>query len=178
MAYARMLDAFVRELLHDYFGDDIRVDGNDYVIPFDAEPRIRVVEGSGPTLRIAVVALVAEQVTVTPDLLADLNDLNLSLPYGRLVLVEDRVLVQMMVLGESLDWPQLENALRFTDWVARHHGPDLAHQHGGFAPTEPQPPLPLGDGEVVLDDRTAGLLDRDDAPTTGDLVGVNAAGYL
>ena len=178
MAHARMLDAFVRELLHDYFGDDVLVDGDDYVIPLDALPRIRIIAGTGPTLRVAAAALVAESVTVTPDLLTDLNEMNLSLPFGRVVLADDRVLVQTMVMGETLDWLQLENAIRFTDWVARTYGPDLAHTHGGYAPTEPQPPLPLGDGEVTLDDRTAGLLDREDAPTTGGLAGVNAAGYL
>jgi hypothetical protein len=178
MAHARMLDAFVRELLHDYFGDDVLADGDDYVIPLEALPRIRVIAGTGPTLRVAATALVAERLTVTPDLLTDLNDINLGLPYGRVVLVDDFVLVQTMVMGETFDWPQLENAIRFTDWVARAHGPDLAHRHGGLAPTEPQPPLPLGDGEVELDDRTAGLLDHDGAPTTGGLVTVNAAGYL
>lgn len=178
MATVRMLDAFVRELLHDYFGDDVLADGDDYVIPLDALPRIRVVAGTGPTLRVAATALVAERLTVTPDLLAQLNEINLSLPYGRVVLADDRVLVQTMVMGETLDWPQLENALRFTDWVARTYGPDLAHTHGGHAPTEPQPPLPLGDGEITLDDRTAGLLGHDGTPTTGGHVTVNAAGYL
>jgi hypothetical protein len=145
MAHPRMVDAFLRELLGAEFGDAVEVHGRGYILPFPARPVVEVAPGHGNGLRVQIGAPVAVDVTAGPALYEALNDVNARLPYGRVFAQDHHVLIQDTVLGESLDGPQLDNAVRFVSWVVETHGPDLAVAGGG------RPALDDPDGAAAAD---------------------------
>jgi hypothetical protein len=194
MAHPRMVDAYVRELLDEAFGDEVRAEGRGYILPLEAAPMVEVVPAGGNALRVLVAAKAAIDVSATPALLEALNEVNATLPYGRVFLLEDRVFVEDTVLGECVDRVLLDNAIHFVSWVVAAHGPALA-EAGDGRPVTGDDDDPTASDEVTdvagpaagrpnavdgLADTTAGLIATSaggavpaDAP-----VAVNAAGYL
>jgi hypothetical protein len=128
-----MVDAYVRELLDEAFGDEVQAEGRSYILPLEARPVVEVVPAGGKALRVQVAAPVAYDVTAGPALFEALNEVNARLPYGRIFLAGDRVWAEDTVLGESVDGVLLDNAIHFVCWVATAHGPALAEAGSGQA---------------------------------------------
>lgn len=143
MAHVLMVEAYVRQLLAARFGEraSVEFDGGRpvFCLPGPAEPFVRVVGVRGRGLRVEVTATAAVQVRPSAALLEHLNDVNASLPYARVFLDEDRVVVQDTLLGDGVDREALDNAVDVVVWVARVHGPELAEAGGG------QATVPAGD---------------------------------
>lgn len=192
MAHPRMVDAYVRDLLHDTFGTEVGVQKHRYILPLPARPVVEVVPAEGYALRVQVAAPVATDVTATPALLEALNDINGRLPYGRLFLVEGRVWAEHTVLGETVDHAVLDNAVQFVCWVVRAHGERLAaagHGHpavqaadaeegGGRATTTAARGLGNGARDVAEPAMQLQLAPTAGEPPVDEPVAVNAAGYL
>jgi hypothetical protein len=194
MAHPRMVDAYVRELLDEAFGGEVRVEGRSYILPLDAAPVVEVVPAGGNALRVLVAAKVAVDLTATPALLEALNQVNAALPYGRVFLVEDRVFVEDTVLGECIDRVLLDNAIHFVSWVVAAHGAALAEAGGGRPATADDADPTVNDEVADVAAPAAGHLNAADGladPTAGLIatsaggavpadapVAVNAAGYL
>jgi hypothetical protein len=192
MAHPRMVDAYVRELLGEAFGDEVRVDRHAYILPLEARPVVEVVPAGGNALRVQVAAPVADGVAGVPELFEALNEVNARLPYGRVFLAGDRVWAEDTVLGESVDRPLLDNAIHFVSWVVTAHGPALAEAGGGQptltdartdeeaaangatpAPGRANTAAEVGDPGPCLPGTATG-----DAVLADTPVGLNAAGYL
>ncbi len=189
MAHARMVDAFVRDLLNDFFDGDVEGEGPRYRLPLPVRPVVQVVPGAGNGLRVQITTSVAHDVASGPDLFAALNDANAQLPYGRLFVVDGRVLMEETVLGETVDEESLDNAIRVVAWAARRFGEPLAAAGGGTPALDLEPTAaddaaaasglaagPPADGELRLGPASEGIAEVA-PPVTGPLT-VNAAGYL
>lgn len=173
MAHARMIDAYVRDLLDGAFGDRVEVEGRTYRLPVEARPVVEVAPAAGNALRVIVAAPVAYDVAPTPELFEALNAINAELPYGRLFLTRDRVWVEDTVLGESLDWPQLDNSIHFVSWASATHGDRIAAAGGGNpVVTEDADERPGGDLGTRPRPRQHRRPARPRRPSNGDLHGI------
>lgn len=177
MAHGAMVDSYLRDLLADRFGDDVTVRDSTYVLPLDAVPRLRVVRGERHVLRVETAAAVALDVEPTPELCVALNEINASIPYGRVFLAGDVVIVEHTVEGDELTENALDNAIGFVCWVVDAYGSDLVEDFGGrtiagFVAGE--------DAEPDVRDAVEPVTDPDEPAPTRDRcpTGVTAAGYL
>lgn len=176
MAHAQMVDCFVRELLRRTF-DEVSSDGLGYDLPLPAGQHVRVV-GHGQVLRVLVAAVAAEGLAPTFELLEAVNHLNSQLPYGRVWVEDGRLLVEQSLLGDTLEWVQLDDAIQFVGWVVTNHGVELARRFGGESVADPQPPLPgLADATADVTDAVRPVTDTTHNAGRG-VVGIAAAGYL
>ena len=176
MAHAAMVDTWLRHLLELRFGDDLDERDELYLPPLACEPRVRVVPGAGHALRVEVAAAVARDVHVCPELFETLNEVNLGLPYGRVYLVDEVVVVEHTVAGEDLTGDDLDNALRFVAWVVDQYGLALVDDFGGRTHGSLQMALPGVAGREQ--DAGADDTDADGQVEPGVLVGASAGGYL
>lgn len=186
MAHPRMVDSYLRELLEDGFEEVTPAREGGYEVP--GEPRVRLlVTGSGPSLRVLAIAVLAEEVEPTPQLLARINDINAGLPYGRLFVHDGEVVVEESIQGDSLSETLLDHAVAFTRWAANTHAaafrPDETAVADGASPADgapatAQPTEPAS--AVVGAAPSTSAADAPDTPsmTVGPRPSVNAAGYL
>ncbi len=197
MAHAGMVEVYVEQLLAERFGEALRVGTEGgrsvFVVPLPAAPLVRVVGTTGNGLRVLVTAAVAFEVTVSPALLEALNDVNERLPYGRVFVVGDEVMVEDTVLGRCVDPASLHNAIDVVCWVVEAHGAALAQVGGGRAALsddveeeDPRadarggahPPSAEATPEAVAAHGPAGQATVTGGVPAGTPGAVNAAGYL
>ena len=197
MAHAGMVEVYVEQLLAERFGEALRVGTEGgrsvFVVPLPAAPLVRVVGTTGNGLRVLVTAAVAFEVTVSPALLEALNDVNERLPYGRVFVVGDEVMVEDTVLGRCVDPASLHNAIDVVCWVVEAHGAALAQVGGGRAAlsddVEEEDPRADARGgahplsgepapEAVAAHNPAGQATVTGGVPAGTPGAVNAAGYL
>jgi hypothetical protein len=144
-----VVTAYVESLLRQVTGSERIVadhDG-DYPVRYrSAKYYIRVV-GDGHA-DVQVFAVAVDKVEATPQLLADINDLNTEVRFARVFHVLGQVLVEADLLGEAIDPPSFHTACDMVAYVTDHIGPQLAAKHGGrtsfedakddsYQPTEP-----------------------------------------
>lgn len=137
MAHAQMVEVYIERLLAERFGEALQVGTQGgrsvFVVPLPAAPLVRVVGTTGNGMRVLVTAAVAFEVTVSPALLGAMNDVNAELPYGRVFVVGDEVMVEDTVLGRCVDPASLHNAIDVVCWAVKAHGSALAEVGGGRA---------------------------------------------
>lgn len=125
MATNAMVDAYLRQLLVEEYGEGLEVleDGGYVVRVAGGAVRVWVVGGNHRSRRVLVMAQVLEEVDETPELLLALNGLNAATPYGRYFHLGDGVIVEDTVLAEELQPGALFNAIGFVAWAAENaHG--------------------------------------------------------
>lgn len=94
------------------------------------------VDHAPPTLQ--VFAVVLDEVDSSPELLAELNDLNTEVGFARLFLVERQVLAEVDLVAATLDENELGTAIdRIVD-VAHRITPMLAAVFGGTSLADPE----------------------------------------
>lgn len=179
VATTAMVDAYVRQLLHDEHGDDLEVveDGG-YVVPVADGVRVVVVGNNHRTRRVLVTATVLDVGEGAAALLEALNDLNAVTLYGRYFLHDGEVVVEDTVLAEDLEPSALFNAIGFVAWAAEAQRDHLAERFG-TTDAGAEAHAAVGSAEVELSDRT-GPLGPPSATDRGRRTErlVNASGYL
>jgi hypothetical protein len=137
MATTAMVDSYVRHLLDEEHGEDIRALDGSYVLAGDHPVRIWVVDGNHRSRRVLVTAVVLEDVDVDTELLEAVNALNAVTVYGRFFALDDSVHVEDTVLADVLDPASLFNSIGFVSWSAQTQGEALRERLG-----LPQGPVP------------------------------------
>ncbi len=130
---SEILRAKVESLIKEVCGPlaVIRDDDDDYPLQrrsthlfarilFDADPAT-----------LQVFAVVLHSIEPTPDVLAELNDLNANMTYARLFHVDGQVLAEVDLAAETLDAHELRTAIRRIREVAEDIIPTLSAVHGG-----------------------------------------------
>ena len=147
-----VLEAFVEKLLRKVTGGErvIAEEDGDYPVRYgSALYFVRVV---GETVAdVQVFAIAVDDVEATPELLAELNELNTQVRFARVFHVRGQVLVEADLAGAGLEaegfFPACDAVATITDRV----GADLAKKHGGRTAFEDSkddgyspPEVPLG----------------------------------
>lgn len=179
MATSAMVDAYVRQLLVEEFGEDLEVreDGR-YEIPPGRGIRIWVVDGNHRTRRLLLTARILTGADDSPELLSALNDLNALTPYGRYFLTGDgEVFVEDTLLAEDLEPGSLFASIGFVAWAAETHGAHLLERSGR---DEEAPTVGPNASDAAVTERVAPLTataTADPSTSAGGRV-VSANGYL
>jgi hypothetical protein len=178
MATTAMVASYLRQLLVDEHGEDLReVDGG-YELPLAGGVRVWVVDGNHRTRRVLVTARVLPEVAPSVELLEALNERNAATPYGRFFLLDGAVYVEDTLLAEVLDPESLAASVGFVSWAAEQGAAELQERLGMV---EDVPVGADGDVEVQLADRAGDLVSgvAPAAPSAAAGAGViGAGGYL
>jgi hypothetical protein len=178
MATTAMVASYLRQLLVDEHGEDLReVDGG-HELPLAGGVRVWVVDGNHRTRRVLVTARVLAEVTPSAELLEALNERNAATPYGRFFLLDGAVYVEDTLLAEVLDPESLAASVGFVAWAAETCAAELQDRLGSADA------VPAGAGadlEVELADRAGGLVSGAPSATPSGAAGagvVGVGGYL
>jgi hypothetical protein len=119
----------------------------DYPVRFgSALYYVRLVGAEDPDVQVFAVAV--DGIEQSPELLAELNDLNCRIRFGRVFHVAGQVLVETDLIGDAVDPRGFGNACEVVAGVTDKIGPDLAKKYGGRAGFEDskesgyEPPAP------------------------------------
>jgi hypothetical protein len=110
---------------------------------------IHLFDEEGP-IRLQVFAPVIRGVERTPDLLAELNEINEAVPFAKVFWTEHEVLISTEILADALQREGIDNALGVIAAAADHFDDELKARFGGetvFPATEP-PVAPAPDEEI------------------------------
>ena len=129
---AEMVRAYVESLLEQLTGQD-RVtpdhDG-DYPVRYQgALYHVRLVGDVDPVVQVFAIAVA--EVKSSPELLAELNDLNTRIRFARAFWVRDQVLVEADLVGPGVGPESFTNACRAVAVITDQVGAGLAERHGG-----------------------------------------------
>jgi len=127
-----VITAYVEKLLGAQTGSDrVVADGDgDYPVRFgSARYYVRLLGEPDPDVQVFAVAL--NEVPATPELLAELNDINGRIRFARIFHVHEEVLVETNIVGESVDPLGLRTACEAVGEVADKVGAILAKKYGG-----------------------------------------------
>ncbi len=132
MAQLELVHALVSQLLGEWFNlDDVRRDDDgDY--PFrhgSTVYYVRVVDREPAVLRIFSVAV--NEVDATPELLAELNDVNAHVSFARVSHASRQVWVETELWPDAMDAFSLGMACERVGELSDRIGPPLAAIHGG-----------------------------------------------
>lgn len=122
----------VEEELEDLFGPDVlhRDADGDYPLSTDGTPvYARLVVGNPP--RLAIFAVVVDEVEATEDLLAELNDLNAHIGFVRVALSDGAVVVAGDLVAATVDHAEIVTVHERVRAVADDVGSMLAVRFGG-----------------------------------------------
>ncbi len=102
----------------------------DYPVRYrSAKYYVRVV-GDGQA-DVQVFAVAVDKVDATPELLADINEVNTQIRFARVFHVAGQVLVEVDLVGDALEPPSFLTACDTVAYVTDHVGSRLAAKHGG-----------------------------------------------
>jgi hypothetical protein len=102
----------------------------DYPVRFgSALYYVRLVGGSDPDVQVFAVAV--DGIEPSPELLAELNELNSRIRFARLFHVAHQVLVETDIVGDAIDPRGFSNACEVVAAITDMIGPDLAKKYGG-----------------------------------------------
>jgi hypothetical protein len=124
----------VEPVLEECFGSAVLVvdESGDYELSdYGAPVYARVLLGD-PT-RLCIFATVVEEIEQTPELLAELNDLNKGYGFVKLLWQDGEVLVAGDLVAETIDAPEVQALYERVRFVASEISPTLAAVHGGVA---------------------------------------------
>ena len=136
-----MARAYVESLLENFLGQpkvEPDADG-DYPLRFrSAGYFVRIVGNEPPVVQVFSVAL--GEVAPTPELLAELNEINTSIGFARIFHVRDQVLVETDILAEALDPAGFDHACRCVASITDDIASGLHERHGGRLMFQQEPP--------------------------------------
>jgi hypothetical protein len=127
-----VITAYVEKLLGAQTGSDrVAADGDgDYPVRFgSALYYVRLLGGADPDVQVFAVAL--NDVPASPELLAELNEINSRIRFARIFHLRQEVLVETNLVGESVDPPGFRTACEAVGEVADKIGTILAGKYGG-----------------------------------------------
>lgn len=127
-----VITAYVEKLLGAQTGSDRVVpDGDgDYPVRLGgALSYVRLTGETDPDVQVFSVAL--QEVPPSAELLAELNDINGRIRFARIFHVQQEVLVETNLVGESVDPLGFRTACEAVAQVAGKVGPTLAKKYGG-----------------------------------------------
>ena len=102
----------------------------DYPVRFgSALYYVRFVGAEDPDVQVFAVAVAG--IEQSPELLAELNDLNCRIRFGRVFHVAGQVLVETDLIGDAVDPRGFSNACEVVAGLTDKIGPELAKKHGG-----------------------------------------------
>jgi len=103
----------------------------------------RLLENGEPAPLLQVFAMVLDDVEPSIEMLAELNDLNATLGFARIFLIDRQVLAEVDLVATTLDATELDTALDRISDLAMRITPMIAAVFGGTAPA--RAPVPRGD---------------------------------
>ena len=124
----------VEPVLAECFGSDVLVvdESGDYELSeYGAPVYARVLQGD-PT-RLCIFATVVEGIEQTPELLAEINDLNKGYGFVKLLWQDGEVLVAGDLVAETIDVAEVQALYERVRFVASEISPTIAAVHGGVA---------------------------------------------
>ena len=127
-----VIEAYVEKLLATLTEKDRVVpdDDGDYPVRYgSALYYVRLVGEARPDVQVFAIAVAG--LDATPELLADLNDINTRARFARVFHVRDQVLVETDLVGDAIDPSGFFNACRTVARITDDIGPGLVAQHGG-----------------------------------------------
>lgn len=127
-----MVRTYVEKLLRQLINDDqLQADPDgDYPVRYrDALYFVRIDGDASPLVRVFSIAL--DDVQLTPELLAEVNDINTKLTFARAMFVRGQVLIETELLGEDLAPRSFGAACQSVAVAADRFAPELADRHGG-----------------------------------------------
>ena len=136
MARAEVIRPFVEEAVSRYLGiarDQLRV-MDDGTIPIRAGSTavsVRLVDGEDDHPVLQVYAAVLHDVTLTPELLGKLNEINTGLTFARAFFAEGQLIIAMELLAEEVDEQQIEHACGLVSWAGDRWDGELRSAFGG-----------------------------------------------
>ena len=102
----------------------------DYPVRFgSALYYVRFVGAEDPDVQVFAVAVAG--IEQSPELLAELNDLNSRIRFGRVFHVAGQVLVETDLIGDAVDPRGFGNACEVVAGLTDKIGPELAKKYGG-----------------------------------------------
>jgi Putative bacterial sensory transduction regulator len=102
----------------------------DYPVRFgSALYYVRFVGAEDPDVQVFAVAVAG--IEQSPELLAELNDLNSRIRFGRVFHVAGQVLVETDLIGDAVDPRGFSNACEVVAGLTDKIGPELAKKYGG-----------------------------------------------
>jgi len=128
----RNLRQHIEGLLSQTFGDlaTARDHDGDYVIRRHGHQILaRLVPGQMDTLQVFGVVL--DDVTSSPELLKEINDINAGLSFVRVMLIENQVLAEVDLASHLLGVEELHNAAQRISHLVADLAPVIATVHGG-----------------------------------------------
>jgi hypothetical protein len=126
------MTAYVEKLLDAQTGSDrVVADGDgDYPVRFgSALYYVRLTGEPDPDVQVFAVAL--QEVPASAELLAELNEINSRIRFARIFHIQQEVLVETNLAGESVDPLGFRTACEAVAQVAGKVGPTLAKKYGG-----------------------------------------------
>ena len=132
MTRIEVLRPYVEKVLSEYLGAEHLIadkDGDYPVQHGSALYYVRLVDQKPPVVR--VFSWMLHDVERTPELLAELNDINMSVSFVRLFWSEGDVIVATELLAETLDPEELAEACDTVGQVADRHDSRLRERFGG-----------------------------------------------
>jgi hypothetical protein len=105
-------------------------DDGDYPVRYrSALYYVRLVGNDRPDVQVFAVAVA--DVRSSPEILADINEINTRARFARVFHVRDQVLVETDLVGDDIEPGSFYNACRTVATIADDIGPDLVSRHGG-----------------------------------------------
>ncbi len=124
----------VEEVLERCFGPDVRAqnaDGDYELSSYGVPVYARVVSDEPP--RVRIFAEVISDIEATPELLHELNALNLGYGFVKVLWIEGKLIVEGDLVAESIDPPEVTALFERVRHVAEELGPSLAAVYGGVS---------------------------------------------
>lgn len=125
-----MVYSYVRDLVERMTGIRPEPDADgDLPIPYEGANYYIRVTGNDAIVQVFAVAL--DEVESTPELHAELNQINVDIHFGRAFLVRQQVLIEHEIWGSDINPSNLDYACRMVASAADTFGRNLAEKFGG-----------------------------------------------